>query len=98
MKTIPIQSLRLLVGVLGMFFAYSLGRMATRLRRQGLPMAKAVTWILRTAVVIFALLYGRGFDAIAVAMLCLIAASLAAGVYVETRPRKVDEIHLFRES
>jgi hypothetical protein len=84
-----------MVGLLGMFFAYALGRMWVRLRRNGQPVAKAVTWVLRTAVAVFAVVYVGGFDGLAIALLALIALALAAGAYMETRPRRVEEVHLF---
>ncbi len=94
---VPIQFLRLIVGLLGMLFAYGLGRAAVRLRRNGQPVTKALTWVLRTSVAVLAILWTGRFDALGIVLLALIAASCAAGVYLETRPRKTEEIHLFNE-
>jgi hypothetical protein len=80
-----------------MFFAYALGRVLIRVRRNRQPFAKAMTWVLRTAAALTALLWTRQFDAVGIVFLGLIALSFAAGVYIETRPRKTEEIHLFRE-
>jgi hypothetical protein len=91
------QFLRLVVGLLAMLFAYGLGRSATRLHLNRQPVTKAVTWFLRTTVAILAILWTRGFDALGIILLCLIALSCAAGVYMEMRPRKTEEIHLFNE-
>lgn len=94
---VPIQFLRLLLGALAMFFAYALGRAATRLHNAGQPMAKALTWVLRTVVTLGAILWTRGFDTLGVVVIALAAASLAAGIYLESRPRETEEIHLFTE-
>ena len=91
------QFLRLVVGMLGVLFAYSLGRSVTRLRRNKQPVAKALTWFLRTAAALLAILWTGGFDALGIVLLSLIALSCAAGVYLEKRPRKAEEIHLFNE-
>jgi hypothetical protein len=80
-----------------MFFAYELGRVWMRLRRNGQPMTKAITWVLRTAVAVFAILYTRGFDALGIVLIVLIVLALAAGAYMEMRPRRVEDVHLFRE-
>jgi len=97
MSVVPMQFLRVILGLLAMFFAYALGRVATRLHRAGQPVAKALTWVLRTAVALIALFWTRGFDAVGIVMLCLTAVSLAAGAFVEMRPRRTEEVHLFRE-
>jgi hypothetical protein len=96
-RTVPIQFLRFIVGLLAVLFAYGLGRVATRLRRNHLPMTKALTWFLRTAVAVLAILWTRGFDSLGIVLLSLTALSCAAGVYIEMRPRKTEEIHLFDE-
>ncbi len=93
----PIQFLRVLLGLLAMFFAYALGRAATRLHNAGQPMTRALTWLLRTVVSLGAILWIRGLDLVGATMLALAAASLAAGVYLESRPHKTDGIHLFTE-
>jgi hypothetical protein len=92
---VPMQFLRLLLGLLAMFFAYELGRVATRLHHGGQPMTRALTWLLRTVVSLGAILWTRGFDWLADVTLTLAAASLAAGIYLESRPQRTEEIHLF---
>ena len=91
------QLLRVLLGLLAMFFAYALGRAATRLHNAGQPMAKALTWLLRSVVTLGAILWTRGFDWVGMAALALAAGSLGAGIYLESRPRRTEEIHLFTE-
>ena len=91
------QFLRAFLCLLGMFFAFALARVATRLYRQRLPLTKSLTWVLRTAVAGVAVLWTGGFDAIGVACMALIAIGFALGVYVELRPKHTEEIHLFNE-
>ena len=95
MRLVPIQLLRVGLGLLAVLFAYSLGRTTVRLHRQNQPYRKALTWVLRTAVCVFAVLWQRGFDATSIATLALVAASFALGAYLEWRPRHVEEVHLF---
>jgi cytochrome c oxidase assembly factor CtaG len=96
-KAAPIQLLRVVLGILAVFFAYALGRVAARLHRQNQPYSKALTWVLRVAVCVLAVFWRRGLDAISMATLALAAVGIAAGVLVEQRPRHTEEIHLFRE-
>jgi uncharacterized membrane protein YoaK (UPF0700 family) len=94
-QVVPIQLLRVALGILAVFFA--LGRVAARLLRNNQPYSKALTWVLRISVCLLAVFWRRGFDAISIATLALAAMGIAAGVIVEQRPRQVEEIHLFRE-
>jgi hypothetical protein len=80
-----------------MFFSYALGRAATRLHNAGQPVAKALTWFLRVVVSLGAIVWTGGLDPIVWVSIGLAAASLAAGVYLESRPRETEEIHLFNE-
>ena len=89
------QFLRVALGVLAIFFAYALGRVAMRLRSQGQPMTKALTWVLRTAVALLAIFWTRGADAVAIAALGLAVLSFFGGIYMEIRPRRTEETHLF---
>ncbi len=94
---VPIQFLRVLLGLMAMGFAYMLGRAATRLHNAGQPMTRALAWVLRTVATVGAVLWTRGFDPLAIVVLAAAAASLAAGVYMESRPHRTEEIHLFTE-
>ncbi len=94
---VPIQLLRIFLGLLAVFFAYELGRMATRLRTAGQPMVRALTWALRTVVALGAIIWTRGFDLIGIVMIVLAVAGLGAGVYMESRPRVREDVHLFTE-
>ncbi|MGE5569466.1 MAG: hypothetical protein ACM3S5_10570 [Rhodospirillales bacterium] len=95
MPIVPIELLRVLLGVLALFFAYALGRTLARLRKYRKPITKALTWVLRTAVCLFGVLWHRGLDVTSIVFLVLAAATFAIGYYLEWRPRQVDEIHLF---
>lgn len=97
MRLVPIQFLRVLVGVLGAFFAYALGRAVMRLHRQKQPLAKAVTWVLRVTVCLFAVLWVGGTDVVGIALIAFATLCLALGVYLEWRPKHTEEIHLFKE-
>ena len=84
-----------MLGLLALFFAHFLGRVGARLHQQKQPYAKALTWFLRTAVALFAVLWTRGLDAVSIVTLALAALSFAGGIYVEMRPHHTEEIHLF---
>ncbi len=85
----------MLLGLLAMFFAYALGRTATRLHNAGQPMTKALTWVLRTVVTLGAILWTRLFDPLAIGAIAAAIACLAVGIYLESRPHRTEEIHLF---
>ncbi len=92
---VSIQFIRIILGLLSLFFAYFLGRVAIEVRRRKLPHTKLTTWVLRTAVCLFGVVWRRGLDATSIVFLVLAAASFAAGLYLEWRPRRIEEIHLF---
>ncbi len=79
-----------------MFFAHMLGRVWMRQRRQRLPLTKTTTWLLRTAVAVFAILYTGGFDSLGAVLILLMVLCLALGAYLEWRPKRTEEeVHLF---
>ncbi len=78
-----------------MFFAFGLARITARLRAAGQPMAKSVTWVLRTAVAVGAVIWTGGFDGVGIVAVILAAAGFAIGFYLEIRPKHEEEIHLF---
>ncbi len=98
MNLVPVQAIRLILGLLSLFFAYFLGRAGTRLHHYHQPYRKALTWLLRTVVCLLGVIWVRGFDLTSIVFVVLAAAVFAAGVYVESRPRKVEEVHLFDEN
>jgi hypothetical protein len=95
-RFVPIELLRILLGVLALFFAYALGRTIARLRRRKQPYTKALTWVLRTVVCLFGVLWNRGLDVTSIIFLALSASTFALGYFIEWRPRHVEETHLFQ--
>lgn len=93
----PLEFLRLVLGFLAAYFAFELGRIATRLRAQGKPLNKAITWVLRFAVSFGGVLWRHGIDGLSVVFACLALAAAAGGVFLESQPKKVEEIHLFED-
>ncbi len=84
--------------MLALFFAYGLGRLATRLRRQKQPFSKAVTWVLRLCVTLLGVFWGGGLDPLGLLALLLAAAGLALGIWLEARPKKAEApIHIAPE-
>jgi hypothetical protein len=94
---VPIQLLRVALAMLAVAFAFALGRVGVRLYRTGQPFTKALTWVLRITLCVFAVFWRRGFDATSIVTLALVAAGLALGAFMEQRPRHDEEIRLFRE-
>jgi hypothetical protein len=95
MRPAQLHFIRIVLLLLAVFFAHFLGRVIARLRRHKLPCTKAITWFLRTAVALFGIVWIRGFDLLSIVALVLCAAAVAAGMWIENRTRKVEEIHLF---
>ncbi len=94
MRLLPIQLLRLIVLFMLVFFAHFLGRAIARLRRQGQPLVKALTWILRTSVALLAIVWTGGLDYLTIVSLLLAAVSFAWGMYRERHPPHAEEYHL----
>jgi len=88
---IPLDVLRVVLGLLCLFFAHLLGRSMVRARR-GLGARSLYGWLIRLAITAGALLWGRGLDNLAIAMLTLAAASLAVGMWDEQRPKKQEDL------
>jgi hypothetical protein len=86
------ELLRIVLGLLAVFFAHYLGRSAARVRRQKLPKSAVYTWVLRTTVCLMGVYWGRGADLAAILFSALAAASLASGIHVERRVRKTEHL------
>lgn len=86
--------LRIFVGILGVLFAFQLGRVGVELKGRGLPLAKATTWFLRVAVTTLAVLWVGGFDAVGVGVLAAIVLAFGAGVWQGYKPKHDDSVHL----
>jgi hypothetical protein len=89
MPTGPFQTL---LGILGVIFAYLLGRSAVKLRRGEVRRAATFGWALRTTVCVYAVFYFGGFRWPFILVFALAAASLAAGVWLQSRPRKAEDL------
>ncbi len=94
MSPVPLQLLRAALCLLAVFFAFLLGRAGTRFHRLGLPLTKALTWVLRLSVTILGVLWSGGLDVLGLLVLVLAAAGLLLGIWVERHPRKAEEIHI----
>jgi hypothetical protein len=88
------QPLRIVLGLLALFFAYSLGRVGMRLYLANQPFVRALSWALRTTVCLAGVFWSRGFDLTSIVFLALAAAGAAAGAWLEFRPKHVEEIHI----
>ncbi len=80
--------LRIALGLLAIFFSHYLGRSAVRLYQGQEARARTMTWVLRTAVCVAAILWGHGLDLLAALALALVAVSLGAGVWAQSHPPK----------
>jgi len=83
--------LRVVLGLLCLFFAHFLGRSIVRVRR-GQGARSLYGWLIRTAIAGGAISWRRGLDDIAIAVFTLAAASLAVGVWDEQRPKKQEDL------
>jgi hypothetical protein len=93
-RTAPLNFLRIFVGLLGVLFAYQLGKVGARLKSQRQPLAKASTWFLRVAVTVFAVYWVGGLDIITVVTLACATFAFAAGIWQEYKPKHDDSVHL----
>lgn len=88
---IPLGLVRLLIGLIALFFAHFLGRSAARLYEGRERLERTLIWVLRTSVALAAVVWGGGLDALAIATLALCGAAFGAGCYSEVRPRAAPE-------
>ena len=88
---VPINLLRSLLGVLGLFFAHMLGRAMVKTRREKVPKRILYTWILRTAVALGGVCYS-GIDVVSILAIVLMAASFALGVRVALHPPAAENL------
>jgi len=83
--------LRILLAVLCVGFAASLGRSIARRDIIAARRAKPVSWAVRTALAYFALVFRTGFDIVAI-VTAILSALAAGSLYVwEQRPKRVEE-------
>ena len=89
MTTGPFQTL---LGALGVLFAHFLGRSAVRLQRGAVKRGVTIGWALRTTVCVYAVFYFGGLHWPFILVFALAAASLTGGVWLESRPKKVEDL------
>ncbi len=94
MRTVPIEILRVLLGILAIFFAYALGRTIARLRQARQPYTKATTWVLRTTVCLFGVLWNRGLDITSIVFLVLSGGVFGLACFFQPKPREPEQTHL----
>jgi len=83
--------LRVVLGLLCLFFAHFLGRSIIRVRR-GQSARSLYGWVIRTAITAGAILWRRGLDNVAIVAFTLAAASLVVGAWDEQRPKKQEDL------
>ena len=83
--------MRVVLGVLCVFFAHFLGRSVVRVRR-GRPARGMYGWILRLTIGGAALMWRSGLDTLAIVMFTMSAAALVIGVWDEQRPKKEEDL------
>jgi len=88
---IPLDFLRIILGLPCLFFAHFLGRSIVRVRR-GRPVRGLYGWLIRTAITAGAILWNRGLDGITIVAFTLAAASLVVGAWDEQRPKKQEDL------
>jgi len=88
---IPVDFLRVLLGLLCVFFAHFLGRSIVRMRR-GQRARSLYGWLVRMAITAGAILWRHGLDGVAIGAFTLAAASLVLGAWDEQRPKKQEDL------
>ena len=84
--------LRAALGLLGMFFAYYLGRSAAGLYLRREYRSRTITWALRAAVCVAAIIWSGGLDVVSVIVVVLVLICLAAGARAQLRPPKDEDL------
>ena len=88
----PTGLFQTLLGALGVLFAYFLGRGAVKLRRGEVKRGATFGWALRTTVCVYAVFFFGGLRWPFILVFALAAASLTGGVWLESRPKKVEDL------
>ena len=86
------EAFPVLLGPLGVFFAFALGRSAVNVMRGKVRRSAAMGWALRTTVCVYAVFFFGGLRWPFLLTLALAAAALAGGAWLETRPKKVEDL------
>jgi hypothetical protein len=88
---IPVDFLRIVLGLFCLFFAHFLGRSMVRVRRGQNPRG-LYGWLVRFAIAAGVLVWRHGLDGIAIAVLTVSAVSLVVGAWDEQRPKKQEDL------
>ena len=88
----PTGLFQTLLGALGVLFAHFLGRGAVKLQRGEVSRGATFGWALRTTVCVYAVFYLGGWRWPFMLVFALAAASLTGGVWLESRPKKVEDL------
>ncbi len=94
MASASVNFLRVFIAILGVLFAYQLGKVVTNLKTRGLPFTKASTWFLRVFVILFAVFWVGGFDAVTGAAVAFSVLAFAGGVWQESRRKRDESVRL----
>jgi hypothetical protein len=89
---VPIEFLRGVLGLLCLFFAHLAGRTAWAVRTGRAKTSRLYAWIIRTTVCAGALLFRHSVDGVAIAVFALAAVAAGAGWWVESRPKKEEDL------
>ncbi len=89
---VPLEFWRGVLALLGLFFAYVLGRSYIACRAGRVRLSRVYSWVIRTTLCVIAIAWRRPFDWVVVVAYLLIAAACAAGVWAESRPRKDEDL------
>ena len=88
---IPLDVLRIVLGLLCLFFAHFLGRSIVRVQR-GQSTRSLYGWLIRTIIAGAVILFRRGLDGISIAAFTLAAVSLVIGAWDEQRPKRQEDL------
>jgi len=88
---IPLDVLRIVLGLLCLFFAHFLGHSIVRVQR-GQSTRSLYGWLIRTIIAGAVILFRRGLDGISIAAFTLAAVSLVIGAWDEQRPKRQEDL------
>ena len=91
MRVIPLGLLRGCLALLGLFFAYMLGRALAKYVRRDLK-TRVTGWTIRTILVLLAVSWRGGLDSFTILAWVLAAGGFALGFVLENRPRKQEDL------
>jgi uncharacterized membrane protein len=92
MPQVPIGLLRAVVGLLCIFFAFSLGSAAALVRLKKVRITRVYGWVLRLVAGVAGLCWRGGLDTTAIVFLVLSAAAGGAGAWFQMRPKQEEDL------